>query len=92
VAAKEKICVNSDEVHRAMEELADRYGITPEEAEANIDRDAFVGKMCRDKALALILNSAETDYAAKEALDKKREEAKAAMEEKVEIRKESGNV
>lgn len=91
VAVKEKIRVNSDEVHRAMEELADRYGITPEEAEANIDRDAFVGKMCRDKALALILNSAETDYAAKEALDRKREEAKAAMEEKVEIRKESGN-
>ena len=89
VAAKEKLTVDSNEYHEAMEELAEKYGISAEEAEANIDRDAFTGKLKRDKALALILNSAVTDYPAKEELEKKRAEAKARMEEQVEVRNET---
>ena len=87
VAREEKITVDSSEFHEAMEELASRYDISPEEAEANIDRDAFTGKLERDKALRMILNSAVTDYEAKADLDKKRAQARAKMEEGVEVRK-----
>ena len=86
VSTKEKIDVNQDEIHQFIEELADQYGIAPEEAEANIDRNALIWKLKRDKALRLILDSAVTDQAAKEELDRKREEARKKMEEDVEIR------
>ena len=85
VAEKEKIEVGSDEYHAAIEELASSYGIEPEEAAANIDRDAFTGKLRRDKALALILNSAVTDYKAKEELDRKIAEARAGIDKEVQI-------
>ena len=86
VAEKEKLSVNNDEIHAAIEELASRYGIEPEEAEANIDKGAFSGKLVRDKALALVLNAAKTDYEAKAELDRKRAEAAAKMNADVEVK------
>lgn len=86
VSRKEGLDINQDEVHQFVEELADQYGIAPEEAEANIDRDALVWKLKRDKALRLILDSAVTDEAAKKELDQKRKELRENMEKHVEIR------
>lgn len=86
VSRKEGLDINQDEVHQFIEELADQYGIAPEEAEANIDRDALVWKLKRDKALRLILDSAVTDEAAKIELDQKRKELRENMEKHVEIR------
>ena len=88
IAEREKVSVNSDEIHAAIEELASKYSIEADEAEANIDRDAFAGKLRRDKALALILNSAATDWEAKAALDRKRAEAAAKLKAEVEVKNE----
>lgn len=86
VAEKEDLSVSNEEIHAGIEELASRYGLEPEEAEANIDKGAFAGKLVRDKALTLILNAAKTDYEAKAALDKKRAEAAAKMNADVEVK------
>ena len=85
VAKEEELNVNADEVHAFIEELADQYTMEPEEAEANIDRQALEWKLKRDKALALVLNSAVCDEAAKAELDKKREEAMKKMSQEAEI-------
>ncbi|HCS66914.1 MAG TPA: hypothetical protein DIW34_01435 [Oribacterium sp.] len=86
VSKKEGLVVTQDEVHHFIEEIADQYGVEPEEAEANIDRAALVWKLKRDKALRIILDSAVTDEKGKAALDKKRQEEKAHLEKEVEIR------
>ena len=72
-----------------VEELADQYGIAPEEAEANIDPEALNWKLKRDKALRLILDSAVTDEEGKKELDRRREDLKKDMEKRVEIRNEN---
>ena len=86
VARAESLEVNQDEIHQFIEELADQYHMAPEEAEANIDREALLFKLKRDKALALILNSAVTDAKGKEALDKARKAAREKIEQDVEIK------
>lgn len=89
VSEKENITIHPDEAHQFIEELADQYGIAPEEAEANIDPDALIWKLKRDKALRLILDSAVTDEEGKKKLDRKRENLKKNMEKDVEIRNET---
>lgn len=86
VAVEESIEVSSDDIHAFIEELADRYGIKPEEAEANIHRNLLTDKLKRDKALALILNSGVTDEEAKKELDEARAEARKRMEEAAHIK------
>lgn len=86
VSKKEGLEVTEDEIHHAIEEIADQYGVEPDEAETHIDRDALVWKLKRDKALRLILDSAVTDEAAKAELDQKKKEEKERMEKEVEIR------
>lgn len=86
VAEKEKLTVTADEIHSFIEELADHYQLSPEEAEAGIDRDALTAKLKRDKALALILNSAVTDYEGKAALDAARKAAKDKADQPVEVK------
>lgn len=75
VASEEQIEVSSAEIHQFIEEIAAQANMEPEEAEANINKEPLIWKMKRDKALALILNSAVTDEEGKRILDAKREEA-----------------
>lgn len=86
VSKKEGLEVTEEEIHHAIEEIADQYGVEPDEAETHIDRDALVWKLKRDKALRLILDSAVTDEAAKAELDQKKKEEKERLEKEVEIR------
>lgn len=88
VSREENLNINQDEVHHFIEELADHYGIAPEEAEANVEREALVWKLKRDKALQLILDSAVTDEEAKQKLDQRRKALRENMEKGVEIRNE----
>ncbi|MBQ9015085.1 MAG: hypothetical protein IJ109_03095 [Firmicutes bacterium] len=76
VAAEEQIQVSADEIHQFIEDIAAQANMEPEEAEANINKDPLIWKMQRDKALALILNSAVTDEEGKKALDEKRAKAR----------------
>ena len=85
VAKEEEISVNADEIHQFIEELADQYGIEPQEAEANIDKELLAAKLQRDKALALILNNAVTDEAAKAELDAKRKAAREKLKEEAKV-------
>lgn len=89
VSEKEGLKIHPDEAHQFIEELADQYGIAPEEAEANIDPEALNWKLKRDKALRLILDSAVTDEEGKKELDRRREDLKKDMEKRVEIRNEN---
>jgi FKBP-type peptidyl-prolyl cis-trans isomerase (trigger factor) len=89
VSEKEGLKIHPDEAHQVIEELADQYGIAPEEAEANIDPEALNWKLKRDKALRLILDSAVTDEEGKKELDRRREDLKKDMEKRVEIRNEN---
>ena len=75
VSEKENIEVGADEVHQFIEEIAASCNMEPEEAEANINKDPLIWKLKRDKALALVLNSAVTDEEGKKKLDEKRKEA-----------------
>ncbi len=86
VARAEQLEVTQEEEHRFIEELAEKYGMEPEEAEAGIDKDALLYKLKRDKALTLILNSAVTDEEGKKALDQARKEAKEKLNQDVAIR------
>lgn len=78
VADEEKLDVNDDEVHRFIEDIAAQCNMEPEEAEANINKEPLIWKLRRDKALALVLDSAVTDEAAKAELDAARAEAAKA--------------
>ena len=86
VSAEENLEVSTDEIHSFIEELAGRYNVEPEEAEANIHKDLLADKLKRDKALALILDSGVTDEAAKKKLDEARAEARRQMEENARIK------
>ncbi|MBQ9059790.1 MAG: hypothetical protein IJ128_01430 [Firmicutes bacterium] len=76
VAAEEDIQVSDDEVHQVIEEIAAQANMEPEEAEANINKAPLIWKLQRDKALALILNSAVTDEEGKKRLDEERAKAR----------------
>lgn len=86
VAEAEAIDVEPGELRQFIEELAAGHQMEPEEVEANIDRDALAGKLRRDKALALILNSATTDYEGKARLDRQRAKAQETLNDRVEIK------
>ena len=75
VAEKENIEVTNDEVHQFIEDIAASCNMESAEAEANIDKEPLIWKLKRDKALALVLNSAVTDEEGKKKLDAKRKEA-----------------
>jgi len=77
VAAEKEIEIAPEEVRQFIEDIAAQAGMEPEEAEANINKDPLIWKLKRDKALALVLNSAVTDEEGKKKLDAARAEAKA---------------
>lgn len=61
VAEKEKLEITDAEIRHAVEGIAAQCGVEPEEAEAELDRKALEWKLLRDKAAALVLDSAKTD-------------------------------
>ncbi len=75
VSEAENIEVGADEIHQFIEEIAAQCNMEPEEAEANINKEPLIWKLKRDKALALVLNSAVTDEEGKKELDEKRKAA-----------------
>lgn len=72
VAEKEKLGITDDEIRQAVEGIAAQCGVEPEEAEAELDRKALEWKLLRDKAAALVLDSAKTDEELRSRLEAER--------------------
>lgn len=85
VARQEKIQITDEEVRHFIETLADQYGISVQEAEEHIDRDALTEKLKWEKAKRLILDSAVTDETAKQELDQKKKALREKMKKDAEI-------
>lgn len=62
VAAAEKLELSEKELEEECRKLAACYGLDAEELGSAIDREALSGKLLRDKACALILDSAEGGF------------------------------
>lgn len=86
VAREEQLDASADDIHAFIEDLAEQYALEPEEVEANIDRDGLIWKIRRDKALAIVLNSAVTDEEGKRLLDEARAAARKKAEEDAKIK------
>ena len=61
VASEEKLEVSDHEVREAVESIAAQCSVEPEEAEAGLDIRALEWKLLRDKAAAVVIDSAKTD-------------------------------
>ena len=66
VASEENLEVSDGEIRHAVEEIAAQCGAEPEEAESSIDLRALKWKLLRDKAAALVIDSACTDEEARQ--------------------------
>ena len=73
VAEKEKLDITDAEIRHAVEGIAAQCGVEPEEAEAELDRKALEWKLLRDKAAALVLDSAKTDEELRSRLEAERD-------------------
>ncbi len=76
VAKEESLTVDAAEVRNSIEDIAARCNMSPEEVENKMDLEPLRWQLLRDKAMVLVLDSAETDeiLRAKKAADARKTE------------------